>query len=61
MIALSAVARHSRALCTDLAMGPLKITFSGGGQAPSEHRSGTLSTAGLSTSPLSLGLPHPKI
>ncbi len=47
MIALSAVARHSRALCTDLAMGPLKITFSGGGQAPSDHRSGTLSTAGL--------------
>ncbi len=40
MIALSAVARNSGPFALILLWGPLKITFSGGCQAPSEHRSG---------------------
>ncbi len=59
VIVLSAVARNSD---TDFAMGSLKITFSGGWSGPpKEHHSGSLSTAGLSNSPPSLGLPHPKV
>ncbi len=59
MIALSAVARHSRALCTDLAMGPLK-----------SHAVGVVKPQAIivwdplnrwALAPLSLCLPHPKI
>ncbi len=58
VIALSAVARNSGPIALILLRGPLKITFSGGwshyhiqwggGRAPREHGSGSLSTAGLS-------------
>ncbi len=61
MIALSAIARNSGPFALILQSGPSKSHSVGGGQAPSEHRSGSLSTAGLSNCPPSLGLPYPKI
>ncbi len=61
VIALSAVARNSGPIALILLWGPSKPHSVRGGQAPREHRSGSLSTAGLSNSPPSLGLPRPKI
>ncbi len=61
VIAFSAVARNSGPIALILLWDPLKSHSVGGGQAPSKHRSGSLSTAGLSISAPSLGLPHPKI
>ncbi len=58
VIALSAVARNSGPIALILLWGSLKVTFSEGGLT---HRSGNVSTAGLSNSPPSLGLAHPKI
>ncbi len=55
-IALSAVARNSGPIALILLWGPSKSHSVGSGQAPSEHRSGP-----LSTSPSSLGLPQPRI
>ncbi len=57
VIALSAVARNAGPVALILPWGLLKITFT----PPRQHRSGHLSTAGLSNSPPSLGLPHPDI
>ncbi len=61
VIALSAVARNSGSIALILLWVPSKLHSVGGGQAPREHRSGSLSTAGLSNTPPYLGLPHPKM
>ncbi len=60
VIALSVVARNSGPIALILLWGPLKITFSVGLSGPTENI--VLGPpAGLSNSPPSLGLPHPKI
>ncbi len=61
VIALSAVARNSGPIALIFLWGPSKSHSVADGRVPGEHRSWSLSTAGLSNSPQSLDLPHPKI